>query len=131
VNQQQQVAEEVAAYGRRFHYGFEVGSKPELIAALAYLKDPENPNQLVPEVPVDENTPPCFLVVGHQDSSFVEGSALFYLAMQRAKRPCELHIFAKGGHGFGIKDIPQRIGGWPKLAGNWMNEMNFLSPTAK
>ncbi len=41
VNQQQQVAEEVAAFGRRFHYGFEVGSKPELIAALAYLKDPE------------------------------------------------------------------------------------------
>src|SRR5690606_23759050 len=39
VNQQQQVAEEVAAYGRRFHYGFEVGSKPELMAALAYLKD--------------------------------------------------------------------------------------------
>src|SRR5690606_9496288 len=34
VNQQQQVAEEVAAYGRRFHYGFEVGSKPELMAAL-------------------------------------------------------------------------------------------------
>lgn len=41
VNQQQQVAEEIAAYGRRFHYGFEVGSKPELIAALAYLRDPE------------------------------------------------------------------------------------------
>ncbi|HRQ90803.1 MAG TPA: hypothetical protein PLA50_18580, partial [Bacteroidia bacterium] len=41
VNQQQQVAEEVAAYGRRFHYGFEVGSKPELMAALAYLKDPD------------------------------------------------------------------------------------------
>jgi arginine decarboxylase len=41
VNQQQQVAEEVSAFGRRFHYGFEAGSKPELIAALAYLKDPE------------------------------------------------------------------------------------------
>ena len=39
VNQQQQVVEEVAAYGRRFHYGFEAGSKPELMAALAYLKD--------------------------------------------------------------------------------------------
>lgn len=97
----------------------------------AYLKDPEHPNQLVPEVPVNENTPPCFLVVGHQDSNFVEGSALFYLAMQRAKRPCELHIFAKGGHGFGMKRIPERIGRWPKLAGNWMKEMNLLSRPEK
>lgn len=97
----------------------------------AYLKDPNDPNRLVPEVAVHENTPPCFLVVGHQDSNFVEGSALFYLAMQRAKRPCELHIFAKGGHGFGMKEIPQRIGGWPDLARDWMRETNLLTPTGK
>ncbi len=41
VNQQQQVAEEVSAFGQRFHYGFEAGSKPELICALSYLKDPK------------------------------------------------------------------------------------------
>ncbi|CAN5484831.1 biosynthetic arginine decarboxylase [soil metagenome] len=40
VNQQEQVIREVTAYGRRFHYGLEAGSKPELIAALAYLDDP-------------------------------------------------------------------------------------------
>ncbi len=41
VNQQRQVIEEIAEFGRRFHYGLEAGSKPELIAALAYLHDPE------------------------------------------------------------------------------------------
>lgn len=97
----------------------------------AYLKDPKDQNKLVPEVAVDKNTPPCFLVVGHEDSRFVEGSALFYLAMQRAKRSCELHIFAKGGHGFGMKPITQRIGQWPQSAGAWMKEMGFLESSPR
>lgn len=41
VNQQQQVIEELATYGKEFHHGFEAGSKPELIAAMAHLDDPE------------------------------------------------------------------------------------------
>src|SRR6187402_3339211 len=41
VNQQQEVIEEVTKYGRKYHYGLEAGSKPELIAALAYMQDPE------------------------------------------------------------------------------------------
>ena len=40
VNQQQEVIEEVTRYGKIYHYGLECGSKPELIAALAYMQDP-------------------------------------------------------------------------------------------
>jgi len=41
VNQQQQVIEEIANFGRAYHHGLEVGSKADLIAALAYMEDPE------------------------------------------------------------------------------------------
>ena len=41
VNQQQQVIEEVARFGARYHHGLECGSKAELLAALSYLEDPE------------------------------------------------------------------------------------------
>lgn len=41
VNQQQEVIEEITRYGRKYHYGLEAGSKPELIAALAYMQDPQ------------------------------------------------------------------------------------------
>ncbi|HSH75471.1 MAG TPA: hypothetical protein VLA09_07310, partial [Longimicrobiales bacterium] len=41
VNQQQQVIEEITRFGQRYHHGLEAGSKAELIAALAYLQDPE------------------------------------------------------------------------------------------
>lgn len=41
VNQQRQVIEEISEFGKEFHYGLEAGSKPELIAALAHMHDPE------------------------------------------------------------------------------------------
>lgn len=41
VNQQQQVLEEIAAFGARYHHGFEAGSKAELIAAISFLHDKE------------------------------------------------------------------------------------------
>lgn len=41
VNQQQQVIQEIAKFGKKYHHGFEVGSKPELIAALAEMVDRE------------------------------------------------------------------------------------------
>lgn len=41
VNQQQQVVEEISAFGQKFNYGLECGSKPELVAALAYQHNPD------------------------------------------------------------------------------------------
>lgn len=97
-----------------------------LLIYPAYLKSEEDPNKLVPEVSVDKNTPPSFVVIAHGDSRFVEGAALYYLAMHRAKRDCELHIYGKGGHGYGMKKIPQRVGEWTTQAGGWMKEMGYL-----
>jgi len=41
VNQQRQVIEEISEFGKKYHYGLEAGSKPELIAALSHMHDPE------------------------------------------------------------------------------------------
>lgn len=41
VNQQQQVIQEITRFGKRYHHGLEAGSKPELIAAMSYMHDPE------------------------------------------------------------------------------------------
>ena len=41
VNQQHQVIEQICEFGKEFHHGLEAGSKPELIAALSYMQDPE------------------------------------------------------------------------------------------
>ncbi|MDP0489961.1 MAG: biosynthetic arginine decarboxylase [Verrucomicrobiota bacterium JB023] len=56
VNQQQQVVEEISAFGRNFNYGLECGSKPELLAALAYQ---HNPNALI-------------ICNGYKDTEFID-----------------------------------------------------------
>lgn len=63
VNQQQQVVEEVVACGRQYHHGLEAGSKAELIAALAFMDDPEA----------------CVVCNGYKDEEFVD------LALQSLK----------------------------------------------
>ena len=89
----------------------------------AYLEDPKDPVALAPELKVTGKTPPTFLVVANDDSNYVEGSARFYIQMLRNKRPCELHVFSKGGHGFGMRKTKERVGGWPKMAGEWIQEI--------
>jgi acetyl esterase/lipase len=97
-----------------------------VLVYAAYLTDEKDPDKLSTEVVVTEKTGPTFLVVAHDDSKFVEGSARFYIEMKRKERPCELHIFAKGGHGFGFKNTKEEIQQWPALAAKWMETMGIL-----
>ena len=97
----------------------------------AYLQDPEDPDKLSSEVAVGKNTPPAFLVVAHGDRRFVEGAAIFYLAMRRHDRDAELHILAKGGHGFGFKNTDEEIKNWSKSAEKWMRAMGLFDPGKK
>ena len=92
----------------------------------AYQLDANDPNKLSPEITVDENTPPAFIVCAHGDKKWVEGSARLYIEMHRHNRPCELHIFAKGGHGFGYQNTLEEIHQWPTLAGKWMAAMEII-----
>ncbi|MCB1077921.1 MAG: alpha/beta hydrolase, partial [Verrucomicrobiae bacterium] len=109
-----------------------VSCKPDfgILVYPAYLKSETNPNELSPEIKVTKETPPVFMVVAHGDKSFVEGSPLLYLALQRAGASGELHVFAKGGHGFGMKEIGEEVQNWPTFAGNWMRTMGFLGDLA-
>jgi len=97
-----------------------------VLVYAAYLIDEKNPDVLSPEVKVTDKTPPAFLVIAHDDKKFVEGNARFYIEMLRKNRPCELHIFAKGGHGFGFKNTKEEIVQWPALAGKWMAAEGLL-----
>jgi len=97
-----------------------------VLVYAAYLLDEKNPDNISPELDINETTPPVFLVVAHGDKRFVEGSARFYIEMRRRDRDCELHIFGKGGHGFGFANTDEEIKQWPTLAGKWMETMGLL-----
>ena len=92
----------------------------------AYLQAPEDPNALSPEIVITEKTPPTFITVAHGDKKFAAGSALLYLEMFRKNRQCELHIYGHGGHGFGMREIPEKVGEWPERLADWMEAMGYL-----
>lgn len=97
-----------------------------ILIYAAYLLEEGKPDNLNPDLKVTGKTPPTFLAVAHDDKRFVEGSARFYIEMFRNERPCELHIFQKGGHGFGFDKTGEEIRQWPALAGVWMKTMGWL-----
>lgn len=97
----------------------------------AYLLDETNPDFLSAELDITPQTAPLFLAVANDDKQFAEGSARIYIEMRRNDRPCELHIFAKGGHGFGLRNTNEEIAQWPRLAEKWMKSEGILGGEEK
>jgi acetyl esterase/lipase len=91
----------------------------------AYLIRQKGPD-LEPELTVNSNTPPTFLVQTEDDQIPVENSLFYYLALKNANVPSELHLFAKGGHGYALRRSNQAVMSWRKRAEEWMRGLNVL-----
>ncbi|MFK5922281.1 MAG: alpha/beta hydrolase [Verrucomicrobiota bacterium] len=104
-----------------------VSSRPDfaVLVYAAYIQDEKNPDKLASGIAVNKNTPPVFLVAAHNDKAWGEGSAHLYIALKRAGVPTELHIFAKGGHGFGMKKTDDRVAKWPEICAQWLGELGI------
>jgi acetyl esterase/lipase len=78
-------------------------------------------HKLIPELTVDKNSSPMFLFVANDDPIGVPLS--FAYALHDAKVPLEMHIYPKGGHGFGLNrgnGVPWE---WPELAEKWIKDL--------
>jgi acetyl esterase/lipase len=83
--------------------------------------------KLNPNVPVSRETPPTFLVQAEDDDTDgVKQSLVYYAALSKARVPAELHLFAHGGHAFGLRHTQFPIAGWPRLAEAWLRTIGML-----
>lgn len=79
------------------------------------------------EAQVTTATPPVFLAHAADDPiAHVDHSMRMFAAMRAAKRPVELHIFAKGGHSWGIGAKGSAVAEWPRLLANWAKETGWF-----
>ena len=108
VNQQQQVIEEIAKYGSKFHHGLEAGSKAELIIAISMIDDPEA----------------CIVCNGYKDEEFVllglyalkMGIKCFFVL----EMPSELPLIIEQAKKIGVKPlIGVRLKLSSKAGGHW------------
>ncbi|GAA4332176.1 alpha/beta hydrolase [Flaviaesturariibacter amylovorans] len=73
------------------------------------------------ELQVTRETPPVFLVHALDDKSVpMENSLLFFTALKDNGVSGELHVFPKGGHGFGMGTGKGAAEGWTTLCLEWM-----------
>jgi acetyl esterase/lipase len=81
--------------------------------------------KLSPEIRVSKETPPTFIAQANDDRVGPENSALLYLALKRVGVPTELHIYAAGGHGFGLRPSKNPSSQWPKRCEEWLRNQGF------
>ena len=58
----------------------------------------------------------------------VEGALLYSLALKHAKVPFEVHVYPKGGHGYGLRHSPNLVSQWPQRAEGWLTTQGWLKP---
>jgi len=108
VNQQAQVVEEIAAFGARYKHGFEVGSKPEIIAALSTLEEPGS----------------IIICNGYKDQEFIElglsAIKLGFVCVFVVETPTEIPIIIERSRVLDIEPvIGVRIKTTANVSGHW------------
>jgi len=80
------------------------------------------------ELPTD--APPAFFLVANDDHSHVRPVLAQLEKYRQARRPVEVHLYAKGGHGFnlGQRSRLASIKGWPQRMADWLADNHFLQP---
>ncbi|MBI2949603.1 MAG: prolyl oligopeptidase family serine peptidase [Verrucomicrobia bacterium] len=91
-----------------------------------------NPDRLAPYMRIPAETPPIFLVHASDDTmAGAENSVVMYLALKRAEVPAELHLYAQGGHGFGVRKSPLPCSTWTDRCVAWLQSQGMLSANAQ
>lgn len=104
-----------------------VSSRPDFSILIypAYLLDDEKKN-LAKELKVTSETPPTFLVMAQDDPVDVRNVLVYSAALHEHKVPFELHVFPKGGHGYGLRATGMPVAGWPRLVEAWLRQSSLL-----
>ena len=81
-----------------------------------------------PDIHVRRDTPPTFLLQAETDSiDNVNQSLVYYIALKDAGVPTEMHLYADGGHAFGLRRTKDPVTEWPQLVEKWLRTIGVIS----
>lgn len=79
------------------------------------------------ELQINADTPPAFLVHSADDRAVpVMNSIGYFRGLQKNNIPAELHVFQKGGHGYGLSPNGGTESSWPDLCIRWLKVMGLI-----
>ena len=92
----------------------------------AYLTVKDEGDKISPELIINSNTPPTLLIQTEDDGVRVENSLFYYLALKKEKVPAEMHLYATGGHGYGMRKTGTGIAEWPREMKEWFQTNHII-----
>lgn len=102
-------------------------SRPDFAVAVYPGHIATDADTLNPNVPVSRDTPPTLLVQAEDDHvDGVHQSLVYYAALKKAGVPVEMHLYAHGGHAFGLRRTQLPITNWPRLVEVWLRTMGVV-----
>lgn len=84
-----------------------------------------------PDIHPTADTPPTFIVQAEDDPVHVENAVVYFMALKNAKVPAELHIYAQGGHGYGLRRTALPVTTWPQRVEDWLHTIKVLPAAAQ
>jgi acetyl esterase/lipase len=105
--------------------------RPDFAIALypGHLSDSADDDNLAlnPNVPVTSKTPSTFLLQAEDDPvDPVSNSLVYYIALKKAGVSVEMHLYAQGGHAFGLRPTNLPIARWPQLVETWLRTLKMV-----
>jgi acetyl esterase/lipase len=96
--------------------------------ALRYPATANKDWGLNPDLHITGQTPPTFLLQAEDDHvDNVNDSLAYYIALKNVGVPVEMHLYAQGGHAFGLRRTKLPITGWPQLVETWLRTIGMIS----
>ncbi len=95
----------------------------------AYLGEKNNDRtevSLGSQIQITPQTPPMFLAVSADDAYRGVQAASLFIALKQANIPAELHVYARGGHGYGIRPSEYPVSTWHHRLADWLGDSGFL-----
>ena len=84
--------------------------------------------ELNPTIPVSKTTPPTFLLqAGNDPVDTIQNSLVYYIALKKAGVSVEYHVYAEGGHAFGLRKTNFPITNWSQLVETWLHTIKIIS----
>ena len=105
--------------------------RPDFAVALYpghMLENTSKDFELNPAIPVTSKTPPTFLLQAEDDPvDTVRNSLVYYATLKKAGVPVEMHLYAEGGHAYGLRRTKFPITEWPQLVQKWLGTIGMTS----
>jgi acetyl esterase/lipase len=121
-------AEVIALASQRFDDGQADAANPidrqSSKPSFQVLVYPGNARTVMPEA----SSPPAFMISASDDRAISDSVAELYLRFHKVNVPVEMHVFASGGHGFGLgvyRPMPPAV--WPSLLLTWLGDRGFIA----